>query len=189
MQSYISGIGKKIREIRKEKNLYASEIARRAEVSNGLMSRIENGRTIPSLPVLLAIFRALEVDPGSFFNSVMPNGFFKYAVIKPDEYETIEKEDDVNGFQYELILTKDLKTIGLEVVLLTLEPGCTRNTVETDAFEMKYIISGKCDYEIDGEILKLEAGDTLFFDGRLPHVPKNPYKEPSKMLVFYLFTE
>lgn len=189
MQSYISGIGKKIREIRKEKNLYASEIARRAEVSNGLMSRIENGRTIPSLPVLLSIFRALEVDPGSFFTSVMPNGFFRHAVIKPSEYETIEKEDEVSGFHYELILTKDLKTIGVEVVLLTLDPGCTRNTVETDAFEMKYIISGRCDYEIDGEIINLETGDSLFFDGRLPHVPRNPYGESCKMLVFYLFTE
>lgn len=189
MQSYITGIGRKIRDIRKGKNLYASEIARRAGVSNGLMSRIENGRTIPSLPVLLSIIKALEVDPGSFFNSIMPNGFFKYMVIKPGDYEEIEKEDEAKGFLYEMVMNKEIKTIGVEFVILTLQPGCERETVETDAFELKYMVSGKCVYEIDGEEVDIEEGDTLFFDGRIPHVPRNPYNQPAKMLVFYLYTD
>ena len=54
MESYIIGIGQKIRSIRKEKEMYASELAKKANVSNGLISRIENGRTIPSVPVLFS---------------------------------------------------------------------------------------------------------------------------------------
>ena len=40
MESYIIGIGKKIRSIRKKKEMYASELAKKANVSNGLISRI-----------------------------------------------------------------------------------------------------------------------------------------------------
>lgn len=189
MDSYLIGIGKKIRSLRKEKSMYASEVAKRANVSNGLISRIENGRTIPSVPVLFAIIDALEIEPSFFFHDIGPNGLFKFIVIRHDDLEPIEKENEASGFSYEFIFTKQLNGIGAEFVLLTLEPGCERDLVETDAFEFKYILSGSCKYEIDGEVVELHEGDSLFFDGRLPHVPKNPYPEVAKMLVCYLFTE
>ena len=75
------------------------------------------------------------------------------------------------------------------MVLLTLEPNCKRDMVETDAYEFKYILSGSCEYIIDGETVKLNAGDAIFFDGKLPHVPRNPNDQPSTMLVIYSFTE
>ena len=188
MESYLGAIGKHIREIRKEKELYGSEIAIRAQVSNGLISRIENGRTIPSLPVLLSIIDALETEPSSFFQSIELHTFAKYMVIRADEHSTIEKEDDAVGFTYEFILNKQLQGIGLEMVLLTLEPDCQRDPVETDAYEFKYIISGQCNYIIDGETVSLYESDSIIFDGRLPHVPKNPYDDICKMLVFYYYT-
>ena len=55
MEDYLIGIGKRIKKIRKEKQLTISDVATKASVSNGPISRIENGRTIPSLPVLLNI--------------------------------------------------------------------------------------------------------------------------------------
>ncbi|WP_394801049.1 helix-turn-helix domain-containing protein [Niabella ginsengisoli] len=45
-------------------------IAGKADVSNGLISRIENGRTIPSLPVLLSIVNALGVPVADFFKDI-----------------------------------------------------------------------------------------------------------------------
>lgn len=189
MDSYLVGIGQKIRAIRKEKNLYASEIAKRADVSNGLISRIENGRTIPSLPVLFSIIQALDVEPRDFFDSIGDDESFKYLVIPPSEHEVIEKEIEATGFSYELIYSKQLKGIGFEMVLLTLQPDCKRDTVVTDAFEFKYMLSGACEYVINGETVPLKAGDSIFFNGRLPHVPRNPNPQPAKMLVFYLFNE
>lgn len=189
MDSYLVGIGKKIRFLRKEKNMYASEVAKRANVSNGLISRIENGRTIPSVPVLFAIIEALETEPAFFFQGIGRNGIFKFVVIRKDEHQPIQKEVEATGFSYDFIFSKQLNGLGTEFVLLSLEPGCSRGVVETDAFEFKYMLSGSCKYEIDGELVELHEGDSLFFDGRLPHVPKNPFQEPAKLLVCYLFTE
>ena len=163
MESYIGGIGKKIRSLRKEKGLYATEIAKRANVSNGLISRIENGRTIPSLPVLFSIIEALEVEPRNFFRDIGSDGTFKYIVIRAVDHQKIEKEDEASGFSYDFIFTKQLSCIGTEFVLLTLQPNCKRDVVETDAFEFKYILSGSCDYIIDGETVTLSAGDSIFF--------------------------
>jgi len=187
MKSYISGIGKKIRLLRKEQNLYASEVAKGANVSNGLISRIENGRTIPSLPVLFSIIQALGVEPSTFFENIGPNGLFKYIVIRKDEFQDIEKENDAEGFSYKLIFGKQIESMTTEFVLLTLQPNCTREKVETDAFEFKFMISGSCEYIIDNEIVELNEGDAIFFDGRLPHVPRNQTQNPAVMLVCYLF--
>jgi len=109
-------------------------------------------------------------------------------VVRADEHSTIEKEDDAVGFTYEFILNKQLQGIGLEMVILTLEPNCQREPVETDAYEFKYVLTGRCEYLIDGESVKLQEGDSIIFDGRLPHVPKNPYDKNCKMLVFYYYT-
>ena len=189
MESYLIGIGQKIRAIRKDKNMYASELAKKASVSNGLISRIENGRTIPSVPVLFQIIDALEVEPSYFFQQIGSDNTFKYLVIRADETSTIEKEVEAKGFRYDFVFSRQIKSIGFEVVLLTLEPNCKRNTVETDAFEFKYILNGSCEYIIDGETVKLSAGDAIFFDGKLPHVPRNPSNQPTTMLVIYSFTE
>lgn len=189
MNAYLSGIGKRIRDVRKEKNLLASDIAKRANVSNGLISRIENGRTVPSLPVLLAIIQALELQPVDFFGDISDGQELTYVVIPSSEYTPIVKETEAHGFVYQNIFGKHFSSVGCEFVLLTLAPHCKRNVVETDAFEFKYVISGKCAYKIGTDVVELQTGDSIFFDGRIPHVPINNHNDHCVILVAYLFTE
>lgn len=187
MNNYLIGIGKRIKEIRKEKNKNISEIASLAEVSNGLISRIENGRTIPSLPVLLNIINALDIEVADFFSGMPETNGSAFMVTRAEENYIIEKEDDAVGFSYKYIFGKQLSTLGFESVLLEIMPGSKRNTVVTDAFEYKYILTGSCSYIIGEEEVELHEGDAIFFDGRIPHVPVNKGNTPSKMLVMYFF--
>ena len=77
----------------------------------------------------------------------------------------------------------------VDVILLELAKTANRPMVETEAFEYKYILSGKVSYNIDNKIYKLSAGDSLLFDGRIPHTPSNMGKRKSVMLVIYFFEE
>ena len=187
MEDYIIGIGKRIREIRKEKGLTISTVAANAGVSNGLISRIENGRTIPSLPVLLNIINALEIEVAAFFNSLPQTGKIVFFISRKGENSIIEKEDDAKGFQYKSIFGKSLASIAFEAVLLEIQPGSERAKVETDAYEFKYMLSGKCVYSIGEEEVTLHEGDSIFFDGRIPHVPINRSDTPTSMLVLYFY--
>ena len=45
----LSRIGKKIKEIRKNRQMSLQEVASKSSVTAGLLSKIENFRTIPSL--------------------------------------------------------------------------------------------------------------------------------------------
>lgn len=187
MEDYIIGIGKRIREIRKEQGLTISTVAANADVSNGLISRIENGRTIPSLPVLLNIINALKIEIAAFFNSLPDNGKASFIVSRKAENSIIEKEDDAKGFEYKYLFGKSLSSIAFEAVLLEIQPGSQRGKVETDAYEFKYMLKGECVYVIGDEEVMLYEGDSIFFDGRIPHVPVNRSSEPTTMLVLYFF--
>lgn len=187
MEDYLIGIGKRIKEIRKQDGKVISDIASGAGVTSGLISRIENGRTIPSLPVLLKIIGALEMEVAEFFNGMPQGNGAKYIVSRVEEQSLIEKEDEAQGFTYHYIFGKQLNSLGFEAVLLEVAPQSKRDKVTTDAYEFKYMLSGECRYDIDGEEILLKEGDSIFFDGRLPHVPINRGKVSAKMLVLYFF--
>lgn len=187
MNDYLIGIGKRIKDIRKANKKTINTVASSAEVSNGLISRIENGRTIPSLPVLLNIINALEINISDFFEGMPKPSELRYIVSRCEENATIEKEDEAKGFTYKYIFGKQLSTIGFEAVLLEVQPNSQRDKVETDAYEFKYMIAGECFYNIGEEEVLLKEGDSLFFDGRIPHVPINKGNISAKMLVLYFF--
>ena len=189
MSDFIIGIGKRIKDIRKENNLTINELANRASVSNGLISRIENGRTIPSLPVLLDLIQSLDIDASYFFEGVENRNSAKYLYIPKENQQIIEKEIEAQGFKYMHIFSKSLNSLGFEAVLLTLEPNSKREKVITDAWEFKYILKGTVKYLIDQEEVILSEGDALYFNGRFPHVPVSISDESCIMLVLYLYSE
>lgn len=187
MEDYLIGIGKRIKEIRKQGNKTISDIAKLAEVTGGLISRIENGRTIPSLPVLLKIINSLDIEVTEFFNGMAKVNGANFIVSRKEDNSSIEKEDSAVGFNYTYIFGKQLSSLGFETVLLEVQPNSEREKVTTDAYEFKYMLTGECYYIIGEEEVLLKEGDSIFFDGRIPHVPVNRSDASTKMLVIYFF--
>ena len=182
-------ISQKLKEIRKEKGITIQELADRAGVSKGLISQIENNRTIPSLLVLINIIKSLEIDLNEFFkdfNSDEDSG--PIIVRRKDSYTAFEKEQAL-GFHYKRIFTSSIDSSTLDIVLLELLPDASRPMVETEAFEYKYIISGKVEYVFDDQVVVLEEGDSIFFNGRLAHTPRNIGDEKALMLIVYFFDQ
>jgi quercetin dioxygenase-like cupin family protein len=48
-------------------------------------------------------------------------------------------------------------------------------------------MKGKIEYQVEKEIFTLDAGDTLFFDGRAKHRLKNIGDTEALILAIYLF--
>lgn len=187
MEDYLIGIGKRIKEIRKGNNKTLSEIASKSGVTSGLISRVENGRTIPSLPVFLKIIDSLGIEVTEFFNGMPQVNGANFIISRKDDNTLLEKEDEAVGFTYNYIFGKQISSLGFETVLLEIKPNSKREKVSTDAYEFKYMLSGECHYVIGEEEVLLKEGDSIFFDGRIPHVPINKGKVSSKMLVVYFF--
>ncbi|WP_339916296.1 helix-turn-helix domain-containing protein [Yeosuana marina] len=189
MDDFLIGIGQRIKTIRKKNGMTISILANNAGVSNGLISRIENGRTIPSLPVLLQLISALEVDASNFFEGVEKKAGAKYIHIKKKDQQPIEKEIEAEGFEYFQIFSKSVNIVGFDAAILIVSPNSKREKVITDAWEFKYILKGSCTYIIDNEEVNVKKGDSIYFNGRSPHVPVNRTNKECIMLVLYLYSD
>jgi len=182
-------ISNKIKESRKAQKKTVQELATESKVSKGLISQIENNRTVPSLPVLMNIVLALNIDLKDFFEDIShgKNGKQKIIIKAKKDYQPFEKEPS-KGFKYKRILTRNMDGGPVDTVLLELKKGARRTQmIKTDAYEYKYVISGKVEYQIEETKYVLDEGDSLFFDGRLPHKPANIGQTDALMLVVYFF--
>ena len=185
MRDHLISLGMKIKAFRKERKLTLQEFAEKTALSPGLLSKIENFRTIPSLPVLVRIAAALEVDMAELFSGISFREQPKWLLIHSEECDLVEREESV-GLSYRPLLETSLEASALQVMLVTVAPGARRAPVSSEADEMLYLLSGELRYHLgDNEVLMV-PGDLLYFDGSIPHFPANPGPLPVLLLVCYL---
>jgi transcriptional regulator with XRE-family HTH domain len=186
-EDMIVQITTKLKDIRKEKNLTLQELADTAGVTKGMLSQVENNRTIPSLTVFLNIIKSLKIDINDFFQDFNTGGQASKVIFKKKtQYQPFEKENTI-GYQYHRILSTTVDEYHVDFVLLTLMPNAQRAFVQTDAFEFKYMLKGKVEYTIGEEVFVMEAGDSIYFDATEPHNPKNIGEGEAQLLVLYIF--
>lgn len=185
-EDIIVQITTKLKDIRKEKNITLQELAESAGVTKGMLSQVENNRTIPSLTVFLNIIKSLRIDINDFFTDFNTVHNSKVIFKKKAQYQPFEKENTV-GFHYHRIMSSTIDEYHVDFVLLTLMPDAYRASVQTDAFEFKYILKGKVEYTIGSEVFIMEPGDSIYFDATEPHNPKNIGEGEAQLLVLYIF--
>lgn len=179
-------ISNRIKEKRKEKKITLQELAEEVGVTKGLISQIENNRTIPSLTVLLSIIKSLHADLNDFFENLDTTETNEPVVIKAGQYQKIEKEYK-KGTYYSRITSFKINDKLVDVVHYKQEPSSRKGFVSTDAHEFDYMLKGRMQYTIEGKHYILEAGDSFYYDARKMHLTKCLSKEPYEMLVFYFF--
>jgi transcriptional regulator with XRE-family HTH domain len=186
-ENIIIQISNRLKEVRTQKNITLQELADKVGVTKGLISQIENSRTIPSLPVLMNIIRELKLDLNGFFDTIDFEKKPSNVILKrSSNYQPFEKEN-AKGFLYQRILSTSIDDHHLDIVLLRLQKNARRAMVKTEAYEYKYLIRGRVEYSIGKEKYVLEEGDSIFFDARQPHNPKNIGDGDALVLVIYFF--
>jgi transcriptional regulator with XRE-family HTH domain len=188
-EDIIIQISKRLKDIRKEKDITLQQLAEEAGVTKGMLSQVENSRSIPSLTVLLNLIKALQVDFNEFFKDInLQPKDSKVIFKKKEQYQSFEKEN-AKGFYYQRLLSTTIHEYHADFVLLRLEKDSERDFVSTDAYEFKYLLKGNIKYIIGEETYQMEEGDSLFFDGTELHNPYNTGEEDALMLVIYIFKE
>jgi transcriptional regulator with XRE-family HTH domain len=176
-------IGREVRAFRKQKGVTVAELSRLTDLSIGMLSKIENGNTSPSLTTLQTLANALSVPLTSFFRGYEER---REAVhTKAGGGIEIEREGTRAGHNYNL-----LGHIGSNSSGVTVEPYLIELNSESDTFktfqhegiEMIYMLEGRVDYLHGSELYPLEPGDTLFFDADAPHGPETLRELPAKYL-------
>ena len=176
-------IGREVRAFRRQQGITVADLAALTGLSIGMLSKIENGNTSPSLTTLQTLANALRVPLTAFFRRFEEN---REAVhTKAGEGLEIEREGTRAGHQYNL-----LGHIGANASGVIVEPYLINLTEESDTFptfqhggiETIYMLEGEVMYRHSDSLYHLKPGDTLFFDADAPHGPEILEKLPARYL-------
>ena len=188
MRQNLIKLGSSIKAFRKEQNLTLAALSKTTGLTAGLLSRIENFRTIPSLPVLLKIAEALKVTPAELLSGIGETVSPEWTLVRKDDRAAVERENN-KGFMYEMLLDTESSGCNLQTLILNIEPGATRKKVKTDGDQFIFVLKGNIIFYLRDEKINLSEGDILFFDGNIEHVPENPGSETAVLLAVYLLKE
>jgi quercetin dioxygenase-like cupin family protein/DNA-binding Xre family transcriptional regulator len=188
MRQNLIQLGLTIKSFRKTQALTLTTLSEMTGLTAGLLSRIENFRTIPSLPVLLKIAEALKVSPAELLSGIGDSPIPAWTLIRKHERTIIERENS-EGFIYEKLLDREVSGSNLQTMVLNVEPGAVREKVKTDGEQFIYILEGNIVFSLGDESINLNEGDLLFFDGNIAHVPENHSTETAVLLAVYLLKE
>ncbi len=155
-----------IRRLRKQANLTLEEAAGAADLTKSALSKIERGQISPPISTMLRIAAALGISINDFFTAREQEPV--YVLTRKNQGDTISRDGSRFGYVYEALgLRKRDKAA--EPFIITINPGDPTGEFHHDGEEFIHMLSGQMEMRIDDEPVKLNTGDSLYFDSSHHH--------------------
>lgn len=167
-----------MKSVRKHSGLSQRELAKRAGMTNGAVSLIEQNKTSPSIASLKSLLDAIPISMAEFFSSFeapQPQKiFFKAAELTelaPQDSEVYrDASPSISLRQLGVAADHSLQMLH-ETYPAQSDTGQGFLTHEGE--EAGIVISGTIEITVGDEICVLEAGDGYIFDSQIPHRFRN----------------
>ncbi len=180
-------IANHVRSRRLEIGLTVGQLAERTGISKGMLSKIENAQTSPSLTTLERLSSALDMPVTSLFRGLAEE---RDAVfVKAGSGPEIIRKGTRAGHTYELLGTLRGPYKRVEPLLVSLvESTEVFPLFQHAGVELLYMLEGIMEYSYGREHYRMEKGDTLQFEGDIPHGPTRLVKLPIRFLSITIYS-
>ena len=168
-----AAIGREVRAFRRQQGLTVADLAQITGLSIGMLSKIENGITSPSLTTLQVLSHAFSVPVTAFFKSYEERRAVQH--VKSGDHIEIERRGTRAGHQYNLLghIGSNSSGVVVEPYLISLSTESdTFPTFQHEGLEMLYMLEGEVTYRHGDQLFHLKPGDSLFFDADARHGPE-----------------
>ena len=161
-------VGQNLHRLRTERDLSLRALAGTSDLNINTVSLIENGKISPSVSTLQKLAVALGVPIAAFFEvgSERKNIIFQKLDQRPRAAFSHGALED---------LGTELAGRRAEPFAVSLEPGADsgETPIVHTGLEFVYCLKGSLVYTIESHEYKLDPGDSLMFEARLPHRWRN----------------
>jgi transcriptional regulator with XRE-family HTH domain len=157
-------VGTRLRDLRKMHGLSQRELAKRAGVTNGMISLIEQNRASPSVSSLKKVLDGFPISMAYFFTTEFgsDNQVFYTAEELPN-MGSGELAFHLVGFNHpdrSMSILHEVYPAGV---------GTGDEMLQHQGEEGGVVVRGQIEVTVAGETRTLKAGDAYYFDSRMPH--------------------
>ncbi len=177
-------IGEKVRVLRLKKKMGLVELGRHSGLSAAMLSKIERGRLVPTLPTLLRIALVFSVGLEHFFGGAGRQPAF--ALVRRGERQRFpERQGEANpAYWFESLdfPAVDRRMNAYFVEFADVAADHVRRHHHPGA-ELIYVLTGRLTLTV-GEITEhLDGGDAVYFDASVSHAYRRHGKRPCTAVV------
>jgi transcriptional regulator with XRE-family HTH domain len=179
-------LGAKIRDTRREQDLSVLDLAGAANISAGMLSKIENGQISPSLSTLQSIANALTVPLSLLFAASEERRDCSF--VRAKQGVVIERRGTKVGHVYQLLGHVSGEDVVVEPYLITLKEEAEAYTgFQHAGTEFIYMLTGEVIYRHGNKSYRLRPGDSMLFDSGALHGPEVLVKRPMTYLSIIVY--
>ncbi len=186
VRSLEDAIGAQVRDYRKRAGLTVSELSSAAEISSGMLSKIENGQISPSLSTLQLLSSALNLPLTMLLATF--EGDRGCSFVKRGEGVAIRRRGTKVGHNYQLLGQSLGGNIAVEPYIITLNEDAEPYTeFRHEGIEFIYMLTGEVFYAHGDRSYHLQPGDSIMFDSAELHGPQKLIKLPMTYLSIIIY--
>jgi transcriptional regulator with XRE-family HTH domain len=175
-------IGDRLRHARLAQKMRISDVAERSKYSESLISKIENGKALPSLNTLHRLAIALGTTIAALFQDRDGAGDL---VTRPGQRLVLrsmaERDAVEKGITNELLIPLGAAS-QLQASIVRIEPGGRSDGVhEHQGDEAGYVVSGEVVLTVGANQYRLGPGDAFYYSSEQPHGIANNSSGPAEI--------
>lgn len=174
-------VANKLKSIREERDLSIRSLCSLSGLAVNTLSLIENGKTSPSVNTLYKLAYALNIPITSFFDSGDIHKEIHYS--RADEQNRIATDtSDITEITSSFSASNQITAYSVII-----HPGTISGAQPFMHEEYEFILclEGRIRFIVKNDAFILEGGDSLLFNGSLPHRWLNEFPESAKMLAIF----
>ncbi len=177
-------IGHKLRQLRLRKKIALVDLGKHTGLSASMLSQLENGKLIPTLPTLARIAMVFDVGMDFFFGEKRSKRIF--SIVRANErFRFPELSDNpVPGYYFEVLAYGAVdKNISAYLAEFPKLEATEVSKHSHDGAELIHVLHGVLAINYQSEEHVLETGDSVYFDSSEAHSYHGRSDSPAKAIV------
>jgi len=180
-------LGHKLRQLRLRKKIALVDLGKHTGLSPSMLSQLENGKMIPTLPTLARIAMVFDVGLDHFFGD--KRGRKLFSVVRARERMRFPERPDSPAPSYFFeCLTFAAQGKGMQAYLAEFPPRAAAEGSGHfhEGSEFLFVLDGSLTIRSQDEDHELRAGDSVLLDSSEPHSYHGTGKKDARAIVVTL---
>jgi DNA-binding XRE family transcriptional regulator/quercetin dioxygenase-like cupin family protein len=175
-------LGLQIKRQRQAQDLKLSDVAKIADISQGMLSKIEHAQVSTSLDTLSRLCDVLGLPLSKLFSEYdQQDG--SALLVKADQGMEVVRRGTEKGHTYHLLNHTRGPKKSFEAYMVSMDDASEEfPTFSHPGTEFLHLLEGELIYRHGNQLYHMEAGDSLTFEGEIPHGPEQLVQVPIRLL-------